>query len=150
VIIDTLSNNKLYTMFNLDRYLDWVSLRIQSPLTSGREELDNGVYALVCNNQTSNEAGQFETHEKYIDVHVIIKGFEKITYAPIKSLSVVQEYEAEADVAFYTGEDMAICNLREGMFMVLFPDEGHIPNLRYQQKETNVCKIVLKIPIHLI
>lgn len=148
MILDTLKNRDLYPINNIDLYLEWVDHRIKSPLEAGREELEKGAYALICFNETAEEIGQFETHEQFIDVHIVISGSERIAYAPIENLIEAVAYQADKDFALYTGDNLAHCTLNEGMFMVLFPGEGHIPNIRSIDSDTSVCKIVLKIPIH--
>ena len=112
-------------------------------LSCGRHELFDGVYANVSQYQTQ-EDGVFEAHRKYIDVHYMIGGAERIEVADIRRLRVTKEYDEQADCVLGHAEGKAY-TLQQGQFMVLFPEEAHRPGLRIE-RTCDVKKVVLKVP----
>ena len=74
------------------------------------------------------EDGKFETHNKFTDIQLVIKGEEIITFAERNSLNEKIPYNEVKDITYYDdsvrGEDFI---LREGDFMILEPNDGHKP-----------------------
>ena len=74
------------------------------------------------------EDGKFETHDHHIDIQLVIKGEETITFAERKDLTEKAPYNDVKDVTFYDdsvrGKDFI---LRDGDFMILEPNDGHKP-----------------------
>lgn len=94
--------------------------------------------------KSSNE-NKWETHRKYIDVQLIISGNENIGYAPFDTLTLVDDFKAENDIAFYEGpKNYTDITLSEGMFAIFYPEEGHLPCCITETAST-VKKIVFKI-----
>lgn len=119
-------------------------------LADGTYEIDGKrVFAMVqsyCTKQQTQEM-MFEAHKKYIDLQYIVNGIEKIRWARLDTLDMVEEkYSSGGDIAFYEGDAMFDFTLTKGTFLLLYPEDAHLPGLS-AQKDINVRKIVFKIQI---
>ena len=60
----------------------------------------------------------YEAHQKYIDVHYIIEGVERIATADVSSLQIQTPFSEEKDIGFYQGDESGGYLLKAGEFMV--------------------------------
>ena len=87
----------------------------------------------------------FETHEVYTDVQVIIKGEELIQIVPPDFLRKKIDYEIEGDFQFFSADNCILdIVVRKGQFIVFFPQEAHKPGCLYQDFKNPVMKLVFK------
>jgi len=114
-------------------------------LAAGRYEIDgDNVYAMITENPTKNlDSTKWESHHNYIDLHLVIKGEEKIGVAPVKNLTVTMPYDALKDLANYSGEGKFYTAL-PGTFFLFFPGEAHRPNITTNGNKPDK-KLVIKI-----
>lgn len=145
MIFDNLYNQSHYG--ELAKYLEWAVKRMESPFLIGREELQDGAFALLVKNENIESTSLYESHTRYIDLHIIVEGFERFSYTPTQQLELVEVYNEENDCAMYEGVPSGICDLQPGMFIVFYPGEGHIPNQIVKNDMRKVTKIIIKIPI---
>ena len=89
--------------------------------------------------------GVWEAHRKYIDLQYIVSGIELIGYKEISELQITRAYDAESDAVFYNGEGNFI-TMYSGMFMVLYPQDGHMPGIN-TGGASRVIKVVAKLPV---
>ena len=104
------------------------------------------IYAIIVRTPSrAAEAGQFESHRKYIDVQYLDAGMETIGYLPIANLNVTTPYQEPKDVEFYElPENYEKLSMYPGRFAVFFPGEGHLPNC-HLGGEHQLSKIVVKV-----
>lgn len=116
----------------------------------GRYEFSDGIYMNVEEYVPQNRRQRrFESHRKYVDIQYIITGSEIITVADIYECEIYEEYDAVADIAFYKNTPVGVDYvLRDGEFVVLKPNEAHMPCIKVYGYE-NVKKAVVKIPVEL-
>ena len=101
------------------------------------------VRALVQRYTTKPQAeGRWEAHRTHIDLQMIVTGEEHIGVAPLNRL-VAEPYDPERDLLWLTG-DGDFVTLRPGDFVLLWPDDGHMPGVAIDQP-TEVLKVVFKI-----
>ena len=119
-------------------------------LADGTYEIDGKrVFAMVQSYRTRQQTHEmmFEAHKKYIDLQYIVNGIEKIRWARLDSVDLVEEkYSTDGDIAFYEGDAMFDFTLTKGTFLLLYPEDAHLPGLS-AQKDVNVRKIVFKIQV---
>ncbi len=119
-------------------------------LSDGTYEIDGKrVFAMVQSYRTKQQTQEmmFEAHKKYIDLQYIINGIEKIRWAKLDKVDLVEEqYFSGGDIAFYEGDAMFDFTLTKGTFLLLYPEDAHLPGLS-AQKDINVRKIVFKIQV---
>jgi YhcH/YjgK/YiaL family protein len=87
----------------------------------------------------------FEAHKKYINIHYIIEGKEQFGYSDISKLTPVTEYNEVDDYILLEGE-MNRITLNSGDFVIAFPEDAHIPALKYKNGK-KVKRAVIKIPV---
>jgi biofilm protein TabA len=93
--------------------------------------------------------GFFESHRKYIDVQVIVAGEELMEVQDISRLVVSEPYSAERDFIKYADSaDTSVLRMRAGDVAVFFPEDGHMPSLRWRNADL-VRKTVVKVPVNL-
>ena len=74
---------------------------------------------------TGADARPWEGHRKYIDIHFIIKGEEIIGISPIDAMQIKKDYDAQIDFIEFEGATQQQILLKEGMFLIAFPEDIH-------------------------
>jgi YhcH/YjgK/YiaL family protein len=72
----------------------------------------------------------------------VSRGKEKIGILPVEKATVKDPYNAEKDVAHYTGEGTYYV-AEPGTFFLFFPQDAHRPNIKVNDEK--VKKVVIKI-----
>ena len=88
--------------------------------------------------------GEYECHRDYADVHVLIRGHERIHYTDYAETVVTQPYEKARDVEFLSGTKDATVDYGPMQGIVFDVNEPHMPSRRIDKPET-VLKAVVKI-----
>jgi YhcH/YjgK/YiaL family protein len=91
--------------------------------------------------------GFFESHRNYIDVQVIVGGEELMEVQEIARLKVSESYLPERDLIKYAdSSDASVLRMRAGDVAIFFPEDGHMPSLRWKGPGL-VRKTVVKVPV---
>ena len=90
----------------------------------------------------AEEECRFEAHKREADIHFVPKGVERIGYAPLDALTP-GPYDAKGDILFLKGEG-PLLTLRQGWFMVAFPNDGHKPCV-CEESPRPYTKLIAKI-----
>ncbi len=148
MIYDHIRNISLYKGLSpaLDAGLDFVgNARVSIP--NGVSFLEHDVKVIVNEYITKliNENG-YEAHRKYIDIQFPIDGLESVKYCPIELLEATMDYNEDNDYILFADKEGATLTIGNGYFLVLFPDDGHMPQL-CANKQENIKKITLKVPV---
>jgi YhcH/YjgK/YiaL family protein len=101
------------------------------------------VYATVSKNPgRGKEGAKLETHEKYIDIHLVLAGTDTMGWKP-RSLcrEPAGEYDQKADVRFYADEPDIWLPADSGSFVIFFPEDAHMPQI----SPGPLHKIVVKV-----
>jgi YhcH/YjgK/YiaL family protein len=114
-------------------------------MSDGRHSIQgDAVYASVATYVTEPKtANQFEAHEKYVDIQYVFQGQEALFWAPRSSLVVERPYLESEDAVLLSGDDCGMVVLVPGVFVVLFPGDGHKPGCILRAPE-HVKKLVIK------
>ena len=86
------------------------------------------------------DTDKYESHIKYIDVQIVLKGVEKIKYS---AKNPVIEDLNEKDCYFTYTNDDGVSTLFENTFAVYFPGELHAPGIGVNDEQ--VEKIIFKV-----
>ncbi len=126
--------------------LEWIRY-VKPDVENGVYELSSRVKAIVSEYTTKviNENG-YEAHREYIDIQYLISGEEIVCSLPLEYLNEIKTYNKEVDSAFFvaTGIQSPKLLLGNGYFTVLFPQDGHMPQL-YVDSPIPVKKVVIKV-----
>ncbi len=149
MIIDLLANAQKYEGLgpHIQRAFDFLRQTDLAALAPGIHELDGR--ALYVNVQAFTTRplaeGRWEAHRRYIDLHYVFAGCERIGYAPAGSLTP-GAYDAGSDFLPLTGAAGALVPVPSGSFMLLWPDEAHMPGLAVDDPAP-LRKVVVKIAV---
>ena len=148
MITDNISNANLYTGLGerFQRALAYLRETDLAALPVGRIELDGkNLYVLIQEYATKlPSTGKWEAHKRYIDIQYIITGQERICFAMLKRLKQ-GTYDPIKDFLPLSGEGDWV-TLSNGDFMVLWPNDGHMPGMAIDV-QTAVKKAVVKIAL---
>ena len=124
-------------------------LRAISKGDSKKIELTHGAFAIEQVYETKpRPEGFFESHQKYIDLQVVITGEELIEVIDLARIAVREAYNPDRDlVLFGDTADASHLRLTAGLAAIFFPVDVHMPTLRLRSSATLVRKTVVKIPV---
>lgn len=116
-------------------------------LAVGRYDLDDGVFLYVKTYSTKTEAiDKIESHIKYLDIHYIIEGCERIAIYNKREL-IIDEVQEENDIVIYKRkEPNKFVDLNEGELVLLGTGDAHLSGFAIN-KDIIIKKIVIKLPV---
>ena len=114
----------------LDRALDLLTPEFLASVGTTTVHMDGErLYATLNVFETAPESETFfESHKKYLDIHAVVKGEERMEIADPKTLTVDEVKSNPAgDFYAYTEKSAEHQNLilKPGTFLVAFPDDAH-------------------------
>ena len=86
----------------------------------------------------------FEAHRRYLDMHLMVEGQERMEIASPAGLEL---FEHQGDFYAYRGEAEQSLILRPGSFLVVFPEDAHRIKIAVDKPET-VSKVVFKVLVY--
>jgi YhcH/YjgK/YiaL family protein len=148
MILDKIKNLHLYKGLteNLDKAFEYIDSTDLSSLEDGKYVIEGeDVFALVQSyTSKDDEECKLEAHKKYIDIQMVISGSELMGISTLDGQSPVSE-NIEKDLYFYDYKSTKI-ELSDGMFVVLFPDDLHMPGMK-NMTNAEVKKVVIKVRV---
>lgn len=112
----------------------------------GKYAVDDDFYYMIQEYETQDvSACKMESHDKWIDIQWIISGTEAIETTDVSRLTVKVPYNPEKDITFFETPAVMQHNvLTEGSYVVLYPENGHMPKVAVDGS-VHVKKCVAKI-----
>jgi biofilm protein TabA len=148
MIADRLANGYRYTALGsrIARAFDVLARTDLAAAAEGRLEIDGAnLYAMVQRYTTKlPKDGVWEAHRVYADLQYLVSGEERFGVGPAERFTP-GAYDAEKDFERLTG-DGDFLRLRAGQFLLLWPDEPHMPGMAIDAPSP-VKKVVVKIKI---
>ena len=86
----------------------------------------------------------FEAHKRYLDVHLMVAGQERVELASPGGLEL---FEHRDDFYAYRGAAEQSLILQPGSFLVVFPEDAHRIKIQVNGPET-VSKVVFKVLVY--
>ena len=120
-------------------------------LDDGRYDLEDGQsFFIITHYQTKKfQDTQFEVHRKFIDIQIVLKGVELIYTSPLsRIITDIHGYDREKDIQFGETAVPDILLLKEGDFVVFYPEDGHNPGCSVGKYPVDVKKAIFKIPVY--
>ena len=151
MVVDKLENAYLYAGLSakIKKGLEVLKEEKLSTKKDGRYEVDGDeLYYIIQRYATKPiKAGKLEAHRKYIDIQFAAKGEEVIGHSLNSRLDIQEPYDKDKDVVFYNlPDELNTVKLGQGMFCILFPQDGHISGCQ-AAGPCEVLKIVVKVKI---
>jgi len=120
-------------------------VKMNRPAFNGRIEYSQGIAVTYSSYITKDQSREtWEQHRKYIDMHIVLEGNERIGLLQMSGSTIVEEYSDSDDVEWVTGTGDYF-RLSTGMMSILFPGEAHQPGLMDGSAQS-IRKAVVKIP----
>lgn len=133
---------------NLDLALQRITPQFLSALGDDRVDIVPGqVWCTKFTYETIPDSESFfEAHEKFLDIHLMLCGSERVEIA---SPCRLQRFESKPENDFYAyrGEGAHKLVLSPGDFLVVFPDDAHKIKMMLDTPES-VTKAVFKVKIN--
>lgn len=134
---------------NLDVAFDYLSKLDLNKVELHPEQffISDGVKLSVFDYMPNNgKPGEnFEAHKEWMDIHLVVKGEEKMPVASAQTVEEKTPYSKEKDIAFYKGKPEAIADLYPGDVLVAFPEDYHQPGVK--DNDNVVRKLVMKVKV---
>ncbi|MGY0394820.1 MULTISPECIES: YhcH/YjgK/YiaL family protein [unclassified Fusobacterium] len=89
--------------------------------------------------------GFIENHRKYIDIHMVIEGEEKIGYISNTDIKLTKEYDDAGDYELYEGELENLFYLDPKKYIILFPGEPHMALIKGGEETKKIKKVIFKV-----
>jgi len=148
MILDVLENAHRYLALykGFARAFDFLLRPDLKDLPVGKYEIDaDRVYAIVSKEHgRRKEDALLETHEKYIDIQLVLAGTDDMGWKP-KSLCkhLFGEYNQKNDEQIFTDEPDAWLSTKSGSFAIFFPEDAHMPLISSGQ----LHKVIVKVAV---
>ncbi|MDR2928150.1 MAG: YhcH/YjgK/YiaL family protein [Cytophagaceae bacterium] len=147
MIVDTIENASRYYMLHpsIEIAFEFLEDIDADNFAEGKTEIA-GEHLFV--NGIAKETQEFtdsvwESHEKYIDIHFMLEGKERIFYASEDSMKEITPYNYDKDATFFEGKGNEVC-VPENGFVIFFPGEIH-KAMVHTGKSEPVKKLVIKL-----
>ena len=146
MIIAPISDAKQYLGIhpNLDLALNHITPEFLNRLGEDRVDLIPGeVWCTRFTYETiADEDSFFEAHQRFLDIHLMLEGCERVEIAPPGMLEPLHS-QPENDFYAYSGQGQQKLLLTPGQFLVVFPEDAHKIKMYVDTPET-VTKAVFK------
>jgi YhcH/YjgK/YiaL family protein len=150
MIVDLLTNATLYLAVHkrLSTAFDYLKKTDLSKVDPGTYEIEGRkVYAMVQQYETKPmEKGRWEAHRRYIDVQYVHQGEERFGYANLRELKPGNYDDAKDFLSLEGGGKGDFFLVRQGTFVILFPQDGHMPGMAVHTPQP-VKKFVVKVAL---
>ncbi|HEG4988772.1 TPA: YhcH/YjgK/YiaL family protein, partial [Campylobacter jejuni] len=90
----------------------------------------------------------WESHKKYIDIQLHLKGIEQMEFIDVSHLEISEEYNQEKDLIIYN--DNRCSNkiiMQKNDIAIFFPEDAHLGMAMYSENPSNILKTVIKYPL---
>ncbi len=149
MILDVIENLHKYSALNKG-FTDAIEFLLRPDLrnlTLGKYEIDGErVYAMVSKDAgRRKEDASLETHEKYIDIQLVLDGTDNIGWKP-KSLckKPTSTYNEGEDIQYFADEPDSWIATKSGSFVIFFPEDAHMPLI---SSGPPLHKVIVKIAV---
>ncbi|MFK5893182.1 MAG: YhcH/YjgK/YiaL family protein [Pseudomonadota bacterium] len=148
MILDVLSNASRYFPLNkgFKKAFEFLNRPDLKELSVGKYTIDgNRIYAIVAKEQgRSKEDAQLETHDKYIDIQLVLSGTDTMGWKPrLLCHQLSKEYNQTTDLQFFADEPDLWLAIKSGSFALFFPEDAHMPLISSEK----IHKVIVKIAV---
>ena len=135
---------------NIDRYksLELLKKFKDSIYKKGKFFMDEeAIFGIGLEYDTKEPSeGLWEAHKKYLDVHLILEGEEKIHVSDFLNCKQTMDFDYENDYQLFEATMEQVVVLKKGSFLALYPNEVHKTGVKVTET-VSVKKVVFKIEL---
>ncbi|MFT9248421.1 MAG: YhcH/YjgK/YiaL family protein [Lentilactobacillus hilgardii] len=146
----TIKNIKKYHLLEskLKMVTDFLDNNDLESIEPGSLKIDgDNFFVNVLRYETQDEDKRsWESHDKYLDVHVLLDGTEGLEVTNTSEMNRV-EYNDVKDKATLTGDPNVKLTLKPGEMLVCYPDDGHKTGIQVTDTPSNLKKFVFKVKL---
>ena len=148
MILDVLENTDRYLALNrgFEKAFRFLLRTDLKALPVERYDIEGeSIYAMVSKEPgRRREDAQLETHEKYIDIQLVLAGTDDMGWKAKGACShPAGDFDGEKDVQFFTDAPDAWLSVGSGAFAIFFPEDAHMPLI----SEGELHKVVVKVAV---
>lgn len=133
MIMDAFANYSSYPFGSFwEKAFEWLKTLDSASLEGKTFLLEKKLYGNIFTFYPKTRAeGVLESHQRYVDLHVLLQGQEKMEWELNSRLSSLGAYNQEKDVIFYEKKEFLSGEflLQPGFFVVFFPHDAHLTQL---------------------
>jgi biofilm protein TabA len=149
MILDILENAHRYLALHegFAKAFDFLLRPDLKELPVGKHEIDGeNIYAIAAKDAgRRKEDALLETHEKYIDIQLILTGTDDIGWKPKSQCKQpTGGYDQKTDEQTFADEPDAWISTKSGAFAIFFPEDAHMPLISSDQ----IHKVVVKVAVN--
>ena len=114
----------------LRQAIEYIKANVTEATEKGKHEIDGSrlVYLISEDMTEPFEKRRAEYHARYLDIQIVLKGQEGMTFSVLPAGKPDTDWLADKDIAFLAeGEQEKTLILNEGDFVVFYPQEVHKP-----------------------
>lgn len=114
----------------LRQAIEYIKANVTETTEKGKHEIDGSrLFYLISEDMTEPfEKRRAEHHARYLDIQIVLKGQEGMTFSVLPAGKPDTDWLADKDIAFLAeGEQEKTLILNEGDFVVFYPQEVHKP-----------------------
>jgi biofilm protein TabA len=114
----------------LRQAIEYIKANVTETTEKGKHEIDgSSLFYLISEDMTEPfEKRRAEYHARYLDIQIVLKGQEGMTFSVLPAGKPDTDWLADKDIAFLAeGEQEKTLILNEGDFVVFYPQEVHKP-----------------------
>ncbi|MBS9776128.1 MAG: YhcH/YjgK/YiaL family protein [Fusobacterium sp.] len=132
----------------LDKVIDFILEKKYLNNKIGKNQIEGDNIYFNCDIGITRDRAnlELEYHKRYIDIHIVIEGEEKIAYAPKEKCVENKNYNEDTDCMFVEGKIDTEFYLNPDKFLILFPEEPHLAMLKVEE-EKKIKKLVFKVEL---
>ena len=153
MIHDTLANARRYQALhpNFAQAFAWCGESTNLGKPDGRYSiLGEQLFVIVESGPTiAASLKRFESHRRYIDIQVNLKGPEIMEWMPRAALTIFEEFKPDNDICFYQQPSDISTRLlvRPHEFAIFWPEDAHKPCCNPGDAAVSYRKLVFKVAI---
>lgn len=151
MIIDSLKNLRFYKGVNarIDAAIDYIAANGVEGLETGKTVIDgDDIFATTSEYAVKLTAGDFEAHDIYADIQIIVSGCERIDWCDRDDCVITDDRRPAKDcVMLATDGEYKQITLQKGQFALFGPADAHRPGLSADGNESKVRKVVFKVKL---
>ncbi|HBU6571926.1 YhcH/YjgK/YiaL family protein [Citrobacter amalonaticus] len=114
----------------LRQAIEYIKANVTEATEKGKHEIDGSrLFYLISEDMTEPfEKRRAEYHARYLDIQIVLKGQEGMTFSVLPAGKLDTDWLADKDIAFLAeGVQEKTLILNEGDFVVFYPQEVHKP-----------------------